>query len=148
VIGPFAGRTYRRAGGVEAFEDRGRAERGIDVAYRALELELALLDELHGRDVAMAFVIEAMRKTVSGVMTQSSPSARRAEGALVERRPLSVAAIATTPGTSLASTACFSRPSMRAPTADLGVSPAGRRGMVHRGSGGDGSGSLQYGRGG
>jgi hypothetical protein len=50
VIGPLAGRTFGAPAGVEAFEDRGRAQRRVDVGDRSLERELALLDELHGRD--------------------------------------------------------------------------------------------------
>jgi hypothetical protein len=44
------GAKLRRAGRVEPLEYLRRAERGVDVRHRLLELELALLDELHRRD--------------------------------------------------------------------------------------------------
>src|SRR4029453_9505077 len=60
------------------------------------------------------FVIDAMRKTVSGVMAAVPSSARRPKAPWYNT-PLWVAALPTPPGPSFASTACFSRPSVGGP---------------------------------
>ena len=47
---PLGRAQLRGAAGVEALQHLRRAERGVDVGHRLVELEFALLDELHRRD--------------------------------------------------------------------------------------------------
>src|SRR5262245_48642219 len=63
--------------------------------------------------VAIAFVMDALRNTVSGVIEAEPASSARGPIAPSYSTPFSVAAIAPTPGTSFASTACFRMGSMR-----------------------------------
>jgi hypothetical protein len=139
---PLRGAHLRRAGGVEAFEDRGRAERGVDVGHRALERELALLDELHGRDGSDGLRHGRDAEDRVGRHGCGAVERAQAEGALVQHALVGSRHRDDT-GHVLRIHRLLQQTVDAGATAGLGVGPAERRGMADRGSGGDGSGSLQ-----
>jgi hypothetical protein len=117
-----------RAGGVEALEHLRRAQAGVDVGHGALELQLALLDQLHGGDGRDRLGHRRDAKHRVERHRRALAERAHAEGTLVEQA-LSVAAMATTPGTSRVSTAWRSTASIRArapaPCAKAGRATAG-----------------------
>ena len=113
MIGPLAGRTFGAPAASKPSRTVGEPSVGSMLGTGPSSVSLPCSTSCMAATVAIALVMEAMRKTVSGVIPAgwSSP---RTPNAPSYSTPLSVVAIATMPGTSFASTACFRTPSMRA----------------------------------